>query len=334
MIGVGVVGLGRMGTDHLDRLHSHVPGAKIAGVFDPDPSKGAAAQEAYGCAVFDDFSSLVASDRIDAVLIASPGHLHAEQVLQCIAAGKPALCEKPLAATSVDALPIIDAEVGKGKRLVQVGFMRRFDRAFQGLKHAVTSGEIGLPLMMHCVHRNPSVRPDYVSLNALNDSLAHEIDVARWILGEEIVAARVMQSRSSPLVPDLQDPKLILLETQSGIVIDVEMFVSCQYGYDVRCEIVGSQGVANISTIASSVSVLRSGARSNSITSDWSERFGESYARELTTWVAAASRGDVSGPSAFDGYLAALTAEKCVEAFRTGTRIEIPTTAMPDLYRN
>lgn len=169
MVNVGIVGLGRMGSDHLERLRSQVSSAKIAGIFDQDAQRCAQLHEAYGYRVFEDFRALVTNEDVDAVLIASPAHLHAEQVVECIAVGKPVLCEKPLAGTSGEALNVVQAEIARGRRLVQLGFMRRFDAAFQGLKAAVASGQVGVPLLMHCIHRNPSVRPGYISMNALND---------------------------------------------------------------------------------------------------------------------------------------------------------------------
>ena len=332
MLRIGVVGLGRMGCDHIQRLQSHVGRATIAGVFDADKEKCAHFERTYGYHVFKDYKSLVEDKTIDAVLIASPGHLHASQILDCISAGKPTLCEKPLASTSTDAWQVVQEEVARGKRFVQLGFMRRFDNAFLDLRASVHSGSVGTPLLMHCVHRNPSVRQGYVSLNSLDDSLTHEIDIARWILQEEIVSARVVLPKPSPLSPGLQDPKVILLETQSGVVVDIEIFVTCQYGYDVRCEVVGSEGIASIMPEKSRVDVLAAGRNQSKITANWSERFGESYARELVAWVDATLSGEVIGPSAWDGYAASLTAEKCVESLQTGKQVEIRIDPTPELY--
>ena len=112
-------------------------------------------------------------------------------VLACIAAGKPVFCEKPLATTQEACLRIIDAEVAAGRRLVQVGYMRRYDVAVPGAQGGTRrGGEIGAPLMMHCAHRNASVPSFYEKEMAITDTAVHEIDMVRWMFGSEITAAR------------------------------------------------------------------------------------------------------------------------------------------------
>ena len=96
---------------------------------------------------------------MDAVLIATWGAAHEEQVVAAIGAGKPVFCEKPLAPTSDACLRIMEAEMAACRRLVQVGFMRRYDAGYLAMKAALDEGGIGAPLLMHCAHRNPSGRP-------------------------------------------------------------------------------------------------------------------------------------------------------------------------------
>lgn len=103
-------------------------------------------------------AALITASHVDAVLVASSGPTHAEHVLNAIAVGKPVFCEKPLATTAVDCLRIVEAETAYGSRLVQVGFMRRYDEGYRELKRLLDSGGIGAPLMVHCVHRSPTRR--------------------------------------------------------------------------------------------------------------------------------------------------------------------------------
>ena len=97
---------------------------------------------------------LIASDEVDAVLVTSIGPTHAEYVLACIAAGKPVMCEKPLAPTVPECEGILAAEVAHGKRLVIVGYMRRYDPGYRQVKGAWDAGTIGDALVLHNVHRN------------------------------------------------------------------------------------------------------------------------------------------------------------------------------------
>jgi NAD(P)-dependent dehydrogenase (short-subunit alcohol dehydrogenase family) len=128
-VGVGVIGTGVMGSEHTRLRRREAPSAHPAGVFDPDAAR---AQAAASCAaVFSDPQSLITSDRIEAVIIASPDATHAELTLACLEARKPVLCEKPLASSAAEALRVAQAEVALNRRLIQVGYMCRFDPGYQ-----------------------------------------------------------------------------------------------------------------------------------------------------------------------------------------------------------
>src|SRR5215213_2133248 len=143
-----------IGTEHVRRLAGQVAGSRVAAVFDVATERATALAGEVGARAHTSWTDLVDDPGVDAVLIASPGDLHAEQVLACLAAGRPVLCEKPLATTAGDALKVVQAEVAAGRRLVQVGFMRRYDAGYRDVKAAVDAGTIGEPLLAHAVHRN------------------------------------------------------------------------------------------------------------------------------------------------------------------------------------
>src|SRR5205085_11055066 len=142
-----------------------------------------------------------------------------------VEAGKPVFCEKPLATTEEACLNIVDAEVAGGRRLVQVGFMRRYDAAYNALKSALEGAGIGAPLMMHCAHRNPSVPPyGFTTEMSITDSAVHEIDMVRWLFDEEVAAASVLKPRrTSRATAGEHDPLIVLLEMASGILVDDEV---------------------------------------------------------------------------------------------------------------
>jgi myo-inositol 2-dehydrogenase / D-chiro-inositol 1-dehydrogenase len=267
------------------------------------------------------------------VLVASWGQAHEEQVLAAIEAGKPVFCEKPLAPTSRACLRIIDAEVASGRRLVQVGFMRRYDVGYQALKAVVDDGSIGAPLMMHCAHRNPSVPPyDFSTEMSITDSAVHEMDLVRWMFGEEVVAVSVLKPRrTSKAAAGLHDPLIVLFETASGVLVDDEVFVNAGYGYDIRGEIVGESGTAALADHAE-VTVAAAGRRGGGVPADWRTRFARAYDAELSDWLKSVAEGTSAGPSAWDGYAAAVITDSCLEALRTGRRTEVSMRERPDLY--
>ena len=190
---------------------------------------------------------LIANPAVDAVVIASPAATHETYALACIDAGKPVLCEKPLATSAAAAKRIVEAEAAVGRRSVTVGFMRRYDPGYADLKARLDAGAIGAPLLVHCAHRNPSVHAFFDSAMIITDTAVHEVDVTRWLLGEEIVRATVLTPTPTRRAREgLRDPQLLLFETASGRIVDVEAFVSAGYAYDIRCEVVGEDGTLEL----------------------------------------------------------------------------------------
>lgn len=332
---IGVIGTGMIGRDHARRIQKVLAGAEIVALSDVnlDGARAVQADIAPNAKIHATGEELIAASDVDAVLVTSWGATHEQYVLASIAAGKPCFCEKPLATTAEGAKRIVDAEVAHGKRLVQVGFMRRYDAGYRLLKQVVDS-QIGAPLMVHAAHRNPTVPEQYITPMAIHDTLIHEIDVFRWLLDDDYVSAQVVfPRRSGHAHAKVADPQIVLLETKKGIRIDVEIFVNCRYGYDIQCQVVGEEGLANLPEPMSIVT--RKDARlQNAIMTDWKDRFVDSYDVELKDFIEAASRGTASGPSSWDGFVAAITSDACVEAQeKSGQIVPITLPETPALYR-
>jgi myo-inositol 2-dehydrogenase / D-chiro-inositol 1-dehydrogenase len=331
---VGVIGVGMIGQDHVRRITEVLSGGAVVGVADADPGRAESTAAAVpGAQVYATGHDLINDGGVDAVLVASWGTAHEESVLASIAAGKPVFCEKPLAPTKEACLRIVDAEAASGRRLVQVGFMRRYDAGYQALKAVLDDGAIGAPLLMHCAHRNPSVPPyGFTTDMMVSDSAVHEIDLVRWLFGEEIVAANILKPRrSSKASAGLHDPLIVLLEMASGVLVDVEVFVNATYGYDIRGEVVGENGTVALGS-ADDVVVRQAGQRSGRVPASWQQRFRRTYDAELQDWLDAVAAGTPAGPSSWDGYAAAAVTDSCLEALRTGNRATVSLPECPDLY--
>jgi myo-inositol 2-dehydrogenase / D-chiro-inositol 1-dehydrogenase len=329
---IGVVGTGMMGQEHIRRLATGVPGARVVAVSDVNVDQAKRVGERLDARVYSDGDDLIADDGVQAVLVASPGHTHEAFTLAAIAAAKPVLCEKPLAPTVDACLRVLEAEAALPRRLVQVGFMRRYDTRFRVMKERLDDGQVGPALLLHCRHRNATTPPGFTSDMMITDSVVHDIDVTRWLLGQEVVAAGVFKARRSSRAPDgLEDPQLVLLETAEGVLVDVESFVNCQYGYDIRYELVGETGTISLGEEPGPL-IRQQGRYQGAIPADWRERFGAAYQRELQAWVAGALAGQVTGPSAWDGYATTAVAEAAVESQRTGRRTPVELVARPALY--
>jgi myo-inositol 2-dehydrogenase/D-chiro-inositol 1-dehydrogenase len=329
---VGVVGVGMIGQDHIRRLTRVLSGVDVVAVSDVDIGRArAVAGGLREAAVHATGEQLVADDRVDAVVVCSWGETHEQYVLAAIAAGKPVFCEKPLATTQEACRRILAAETAAGRRLVQVGYMRRYDPAYRALREVVQDGSLGLPLLMHCTHRNPSVPAHYRGDSMINDTAVHEIDMVRWMFGEEIAAVSVLRPRPSRHSGDLPDPLVLLLETGSGILVDVEVSANIRYGYDIRGEVVGESGTATLAE-PSTVQVRRGGTVIDRVPADWRERFVRAYDVELQEWVDAVGGDGQLGPSAWDGYAATAVSDAGLEALRTGARVPVALADRPALY--
>ncbi|MDX3451781.1 Gfo/Idh/MocA family oxidoreductase [Streptomyces sp. ME02-8801-2C] len=332
-LGVAVIGTGKMGADHVRRIQEVTSGARVVAVVDVDRERAElVAGRVDGCTAYTDPVAAMASTDVDAVLIASPGAAHEAALLAAFSRDLPVLCEKPLTPDAASALRVLDAERRLGRRRVQVGFMRRYDAEYLKLKSLLDTGQLGRPLMLHNRHRNLASPPWWTSAMHINDSVVHEMDVTRWLLGQEITAVTVLFPRPSRNAPDgLQDPQFVVMETDGGALVDVEINVNCGFGYQVQAEVVCERGTARIGDGQDMV-VSSAGRWGGTIPQDFIERFEDAYDREVQAWVDATRRGEVTGPSVWDGYAVAAVCEAGVRAQREGRRVEVELVEKPALY--
>ncbi|MBH5334980.1 Gfo/Idh/MocA family oxidoreductase [Streptomyces pactum] len=334
-LGVAVVGTGRMGADHVRRIDRVISGARVAAVVDVDAERArAVAGPVEGCAAYTDPAAALAAPEVDAVLVASPGSAHEAALLEAFRHDLPVLCEKPLTPDAASALRVLEAEQRLGHRRVQVGFMRRWDPEFTRLKALLDGGELGRPLLLHCRHRNASVPSFFTEPMLINDSVVHEMDQTRWLLEQEISAVTVLRPRPGrDAPPGIGDPQLVIFETEGGVLVDVEIFARCRFGYQVQAEAVCERGTARVGD-AHGMLVNRDGRWGGEIAPDFTVRFATAFDRQVQAWVDACRRGTVTGPSAWDGYAAAAVCEAGVRAQATGERVAVELAARPALYQD
>ncbi len=213
--------------------------------------------------------------------------------------------------------------------------MRRFDHEYAALRRMIAGGDLGAPLMLHCTHRNPAVPDFFDSEFMIRDSVVHEADSARFLLGEEISAVTVGKGRPTSDAPaGVSDPMLVLFEAESGALVTIEIFVRTGIAYEVRTEVVGERGSATIGLdqhVLTKRPASTPGAPATwggTITPDFVARFGQAYDDQMQRWADAARRGiatggdAVDGPGSWDGYAAAAICEAGVAAVVKNERIE------------
>src|SRR3954451_15287656 len=286
---VGVVGAGVMGADHVTTLHRWVSGAEVSCVADLDVARAeGVAAVVPGARAVGDPVALVRDPGVDAVVVASADASHAALVLDCLAERKPVLCEKPLAPTLDACSQLVEAEealIGSdGTPLVSVGFMRRFDPGYRELRARLASGACGTPLLVHCVSRGVSSGPGATSASSITGSAVHEFDVVPWLLGAPVTEVSWHAPRPALPADALQDPQLLLVRTADGVLSTVEVFLNAGYGYDIRCEVVGTAGAVALAEPVRLVSD-RAGSRAAAYAPDWRPRFADAYRLELQAWV-------------------------------------------------
>jgi myo-inositol 2-dehydrogenase/D-chiro-inositol 1-dehydrogenase len=327
---IAVLGVGMMGADHVARIGARIAGARVSVVNDYVTDKAEQlAATIPGCRAISDPLDAIADPDVDAVILATPGPTHEKQLLACLEHGKPVMCEKPLTTDVATSLEVVTREAELGKRLIQVGFMRRFDAEYQALKALLDNDELGRPLVMHCAHRNPVVPPNFDSSMIVKDSLVHEVDVTRFLFDEEITQVQIIKPAANPSAPQgLQDPQIAIFQTATGKHVDVEVFVTTGVAYEVRTEVVGELGSAMIGL---DVGLLRKSAPGHwggRITPSFKERFGLAYDVEIQRWVDAVRGGSgtgnfIDGPGAWDGYAAAAVCAAGVESLTTGLPVAV-----------
>jgi scyllo-inositol 2-dehydrogenase (NAD+) len=294
LLKIGVIGLGRMGQLYTRTLATQVSGVHLYAVADVgEQSRKQVADEFSVPHAFADAYELMTLPELDAVVIATPTSTHHDLVIAAAGAGKAIFCEKPLALTLEDNHRVLEA-VAQAQVPLQIGFMRRFDAAYQKAKALIAGGLIGYPVTFKSLSRDPFCPPrNYMdpakSGGLILDMAIHDFDLARWLVGSEV--ERVTAEGATLVCKDLEsvgdiDNALINLRFVSGALGNVEVSRNAFYGYDIRTEVLGSEGAVTIGDHQHTPVVLltRSGAQ-HDLVPYLMERFGDAYRAQMQHFV-------------------------------------------------
>jgi myo-inositol 2-dehydrogenase / D-chiro-inositol 1-dehydrogenase len=332
-IAVGVIGTGGMGGMHAEIVQTEVANATLAAVADLDKERAEKVAEKSGAAVFADAEELIQDEAVDAVVVASPDPTHAPLVKECLRLEKPVLCEKPLADNADAALEVVEAEVELGRKLVQVGFMRRYDPQHVAAKEAIDTGAVGAPVVFKGWHRNADLDPGIDSEWVVINAMIHDIDSARWFIEEEIEEVYVRGKNTAPkLGEEVWDVQLVQFSTTGGRMGSIETNVVSNYGYEVGVEVVCERGIVGTALPAGAI-VRQDHAASKRIAEGWYDRFRTAYVTEVQEWVESAISGVPTGSDAWDGYASLVVADACISSLRSGTPQKVSKLDVPTIYR-
>lgn len=324
-VAVGLIGAGRMGALHAENLARRVPGARLAAIADPSlPAARRLAERTGGPDPTDDVHALLRSPWIEAVVIASPARTHGELAAEAAEAGKAVFCEKPMAVTLAESDRAIAAAHRSGVPL-QVGFNRRYDRGFRAGRDLIASGGIGTPHLLRSLTRDPkladpaAVPPWTIFL----ETLIHDFDILRW-LNPGAEAVEVFAMADALVRPDfkehgLLDTATVLIRFANGAIATAEASFQAVYGYDVRGEVFGSEGMTGIGGLRRTdmVSYGPSGAAAECVTYD-QDRFRDAYTAELADFVDCVRTGRTPAVTGEDARASLAIALAAIESATTG----------------
>lgn len=314
---LALIGLGKMGMEHLEIFASLDSLGQISALADSHvPFAERAAARLPNAEVFHNPLDCVNNADIDAVVVATADETHFEIVRACIARGLFVLCEKPLTTSAEQSLQLVDAEAGR--RLVQVGFMRRFDASYQRLHQAIHRGNVGEPVLIGQRHHNPLAVIQFDEHELITSSASHDIDVFRWLCGEDVreVSAITKTSEDGCTVT-----VVLTLTSQSGVLGVVELARGPGLNYEISCDLLGSRGAMRLASPARTDRVSDDGENDMAQLQPgaWMERFRQAYRCQDAAWLSAVAAGSSTGAGAYDGYatntvidaaLAALTSDR------------------------
>ena len=323
MLAVALIGAGRIGGLHAQLLADN-PRVQLAAVYDADGDAAAAVAAKFGVAVTDADAAINAAD---ALLVASATATHCDYVERAVAAGRAVLCEKPpgLEVARVNACRDAIGRSALGDApLVQLGFNRRFDPTHAALQARVAAGEIGALEKLIITSRDPAL-PSAAYLKAagglFRDMMIHDFDLARFILGDEptrifAAGAALVDAKSDEI-----DTAMVVMQTAAGALCHINCSRRAVYGYDQRVEAFGGDGML-ISNNAATTQVAHFAAAQTDARAplQWffTERYRESYQRQLDAFIDAVENATPASPTFEDGRRALLLAEAAEQSMRDG----------------
>jgi myo-inositol 2-dehydrogenase/D-chiro-inositol 1-dehydrogenase len=322
---IGILGAGRMGSLHARILAGHVIGATLAAVADLDEPLARACVESYGGRVMDG-PALLANPEIDAVIIATPARTHCALIAEAARSGKHILCEKPIGWDLVE----IDAALADADRTgvkLQIGFNRRFDANFSHAQQSIASGGLGRLLSAIIISRDPvDQRPrNREDDDLFLDTTIHDLDMARFLAGAEATTVFAQGGVMADERLDDPDTAVTTLRFGNGATFVIDNTRLSGHGYDQRIEVCGDAGMLTVENVPSHTVSLATGA--NVVSSGpepfFTERYFDSYVRELQSFVDCVANDLEPAVTGWDGRAAVALAWACVRSYREGRPVAV-----------
>lgn len=331
---MGLIGAGRAGLIHGQNFVRRVEGASLVALSDPhEPTRQTACAELGVTKSYESHEQLIEDEDVDAVVIVTPTKFHRDIAVAAAGAGKHILCEKPMAMNASECGEMIAAADRAGVNL-QIGFMRRFAKPFQEMRQRIEAGEIGEVVSVRSLTHGPSLpQPWMFDLAASNGPLAevnsHDIDTIRWMTGSEIVEVFALGGNfRSPdarkKYPDFYDNVTLVAKFANGMQGTISGAQGVAYGYDARCEVLGTSGIL-FSGSLQSLAVTRATSQGllSPIVTSWRELFSDAYLAEDLEFVTSIREQRAPKVTGLDGMRAVEVVNAGNQSIRTGEPVKL-----------
>ena len=331
-LGVGLIGLGRLGRVYARDLAGRIPETRLVAVADPAGTlaKDMAAEFEVPRSYTDPLA-LIDDASVDAIVIVTPTHVHREHVIAAAARKKPTFCEKPPALSLAD-VSAMKSAVEKSGMFFQMGFMRRFDTGYAAAKKQIDAGRIGTPLVFKATSRDP-FRPSLEYANPassggmLIDMGIHDFDLARWFMGDVKSVAAIGATIAYPelaTVGDI-DNAIASLTFANGKLGVVDLTRSGIYGYDISTEILGLEGTIRIGYLRETPIMVMT--KANGVSHDtvpyFMERFRDAYTSQLQNFAQNVQQGKAPPITIDDGLEALRVGVAATRARESGSTVTV-----------
>jgi myo-inositol 2-dehydrogenase/D-chiro-inositol 1-dehydrogenase len=324
MVRIGIAGVGRMGRHHAANLAQRVTGAELVAACSPVADELAWARDTLGVANgYGDYAQLLAHPGLDAVFLATPTTLHADQMVAAIQAGKHVFSEKPLALNLADCLRVEEAASKHPRQKAMIGYVRRFDPSYRDAYDKIRSGAIGRPFLARSqtADKNDAsgffVRYAGASGGILLDMSVHDIDTVRWLLGAKS-AKRVFATGTIAVHQGLReandvDNAVATIEFEGGEIATIYASRTMAHGHETLTEIVGTTGRLTVGANPrlNRLDIADAHGVRNECTPTFYERFADAFLNEAQAFVDVI-REDAAPP---------LTLHDATEATRIGIAV-------------
>ncbi len=335
-LNIGIIGAGRIGQVHAENITFRLRNANLVGISSGSRQLAERCSLEHGCQPFYDYHELIEDPRVDAVCICSASNAHNAQIVAAARAGKHIFCEKPID-TDLAGIDHALSEVRKAGVKLQVGFNRRFDQNYRRVREGIASGEIGNPHMIHIISRDPSPPTlEYIknSGGIWLDCAIHDMDMCRYLIGDEVdevyTLGAVNVDQKIKEYGDV-DTSIVSLRFKNGVIGTIDNSRKAVYGYDQRCEVLGSGGSIMINNNYQNSAVISTATevRRDLPLNFFMDRYTDSFITEMNAFCETVLNDGPNMCTGLDGRAPVVIAMAAKKSYTEGRPVKISEVDLP-----